>query len=362
MVPDTVHFDQARSILKNPDCLRWTITESRPFGETSPAALPSLEARHKKIQHLKMRGSRGSFQTVYVPSLPALIRGHNAATLHGTREIRQAYEVLDRILREVSVPQSRITAYRRLDVGFQFEGDFSQYLSVLRGYKLPHAQKAPSIKEEESIRFERNGLQIEFYDKAAQLRRKRFSTHPEDRVIRCEVRFMTKAIIEKYFDDRLLQQGPLFTVLHPAVCKVFDECFPLTAPFTQPQNLYEFLALASERDRSLIDLYLLTCRNRGSRDRTKREVRKAAGQLIQGRLNLAQLIPEDRPPFPLDIYPFKTSRGKRGEAKALYDSLVRRLNLKRHKKPEVECEWGISMHPFTPLPDKDETAAPPNEQ
>ncbi|MDP0497636.1 MAG: hypothetical protein Q7Q73_15645 [Verrucomicrobiota bacterium JB024] len=240
-----------------------------------------------------------------------------------------------------------------MDVGFQFEGDFAQYLSVLRGYKLPHAQKAPSIKEGESIRFERNGLQIEFYDKAAHLRRKKLSTHPEDRVIRCEIRFMTKGVIGKYFDHKLLEAGPIFTVLRPAVQKVLTECFPPSAPFKQPKNLYEFLALVSEKDRSLIDLYLLTCANKGSRDRTKREVRKAVGQLIHARLDIGRLIPEDRSPFPLDIRPIKKRKGETHIVQSAYDPLVRKLNLEQFKQdtPIEEVTWGTSMHPFTPLPE-----------
>ena len=158
MSPDTIHFKQERIYNGNHDKKLWHVRTNALEGE---ARAPGITASHHKIRGLRLKGHNHTFTTVEVPSLPYLLYGHNAATIHGISEIRLAYQLLDEILSEIA-PQkgtgNLISSYSRLDAAFQFRYPTKQLFSLLQQYQFPGSRTPVKVFLGKSIRFDYKGL------------------------------------------------------------------------------------------------------------------------------------------------------------------------------------------------------------
>ncbi len=356
MCPDSIKFSQRRTLKEGADRSNWDIIRSKVEGD--PRRAHGLTARHTKIEGLTLRGHLDTFTTVTVPSLPALVYGHNGAVLHGIKEVRLAYQVLDTVLGEISTADSRISAYSRLDVSFQVSRPILEFIQVLRNYKLPRAQKSARVYGDETIRLERGQLQIEFYDKYKQMRGKHIplpGSYEKYPVTRIEVRFKDSKTVAQYFGRDLHMTGPTPMMLNQAVRKVLLECFPDPMETKKVSGIYEFLAVVSKEKPEFLDLYL-SMKAKPSHKRIRAKIKKAISKIAYYELDIPNIVPEDRVPEYVDLWPGKYKRievedmGQKEISNwkgSKYETLVRRLRKAASERPEVVDRWGEWMHTWS---------------
>ena len=149
MTPDTITFSQIRRWLESPNSDNWDITETTCVSidsEEDGSNAIRRTAYHRNLKNLKLSGTADFVTRIHVPSLPALVFGHNGWQIFNYRE---AYELLDRILNEVSEAVEPISAYSRSDAAFQFklsEGlTFGEFQAKLANLKFPRGRKGASI-------------------------------------------------------------------------------------------------------------------------------------------------------------------------------------------------------------------------
>lgn len=236
--PDTINFNQRRKWTCGTHN-NWRIVKSQEIGD--PRVPVTVNAYHRYFKELHLRGDETGPKTVILSSLPKLLYGHNGRIIRSDEDQMFAYELLERVLSEVSEPLGVIEKYTRFDVSFHCDINYLDIQELLRHAKPTNGRKAASIKEGESIRFDCGDAQVEFYDKLREMQRHKFDVCGRP-VTRCEVRCRTAEAVHKYFGQDLLEFGPCQKTLKDGVFKLLSKWFPPHREVARPNNIYQFLA------------------------------------------------------------------------------------------------------------------------
>lgn len=391
MSPDTIHFYQRRRLLEDTlsedgDWVRhWHVKDSpeeRAYSGDYPLDTP-FTIYHNGIKKFKVKGTGNLITEVHVPSLSALLFGHNGVLFKGPDDFQLAYQILDHLLSGISIPEGKVHKYTRFDVAFQFRSNFARLESALLDYMPPGSRKGQSHKDGESVRFDFKGLQVEFYSKSRkfgvdpdilpddqrrilsdlkqlqekgelrssldELRQVLESKDHNREVVRCEVRFMNSRKVEEYFNNELINKGPSPMLLRHVVSRVLGNFFPKPMEKLKPKKLsqYDMLNIIQKYEPTVVRMHMAAL-NKDSRRRTRAGMRKAKLPEIHRELRLGDLIPEDRPPVPVDMWR-RPRESDPPEFRKRLDEEIRHLRVSAAEGKLDPEDYGRGMHPFIPV-------------
>ena len=323
---DTVHFRDYRAARDKCDG-DWEFTYRKKDSRDGAAPTVSM-ARHK---HLELKAfshdDQGKyFDTFQVPSLPALLYGHNGIVLHSQEDLNVAVKVADLLFDQICTPiapEGDRREYSRADIAIQLAMNYKELEIAYTNAKQHGARKTPEIHPGESIVLPLSGQRLVFYNKQRQMAAKRhkgkkpkfpkplpFDVHlgaipgvvdllrslgyqdPPSDIVRIEVQ-LQKNKIKRFLGDgegrpKHLDLIKGYRTLREVLCAIRAERFPGVS-----KRIATFLALVNYRDPELFEIYLDKCVGADRAKKLRREVGRLMPSVVAESIRWENLLPED---------------------------------------------------------------------
>ena len=251
-------------------------------------------------QQTDLRAEFVGRKTYVQVSLPRLLFKHNGRLITKQRQIDQAMKAADLLLtqiadRRVSIPG---TKFVRVDLAWQIKGKIQDFIAAHQPITHPEIHGLPSIWQGESILWKGKEMSILFYDKFAEMRKKRnhLSKIPEKArdIVRIEIRLRgskLSALLGKGKSVTRLDVTACYSVLRQRICAF------CTAPTYRATSKLEICKHAIEEgwkigNQSAIEVFL-TEYSDASRAKMNKRLQKT--RLRANKINWMKELPPQMP-------------------------------------------------------------------
>ncbi|MCC6355249.1 MAG: hypothetical protein IT577_15260 [Verrucomicrobiae bacterium] len=308
---DTIEFDQSR-ILTTPHP-EWR--EVMRNVADSPGHQSFTHTRVHGPTHVRVSGKTvGTVSRVYVPSLPALLYGHNARCLKTQADLDLALALVDLILDQISrplrVPNSVAPprVFRRVDIATQLVLPMPRILEGMQHARQPGARKDPELYGQETIVFPFTDQRVSIYSKQSQLREKerrqgrRLNLPPGPNVARVEAQLRGDRLVRWLGDPGSHVVTRLdFDRAYSALRQIMIGVHGRPVSGMNPRSMGDLMTrLALEAPD--IFLWRLSGLSADHRKKVRAAVRKRTPAHTSSQLDWATLLPEGGPPEFVDIF------------------------------------------------------------